>query len=139
MGLVSTAAANQGTSAFDPWGRVLGTSGTQGALGYQGDLTDPITAQVDMGTRWYAPGLGRFSSRDVLLGDPASPMSLNQHVYATANPVTMWDPTGMRPSCSNCSARAEKRLVYTWSEGRSTGASFGTVWSQSGQAIPAPP
>jgi hypothetical protein len=30
VGLVSTSAGNTGTSAFDPWGKVLGTSGTQG-------------------------------------------------------------------------------------------------------------
>ncbi|MEX1263196.1 MAG: RHS repeat-associated core domain-containing protein, partial [Actinomycetota bacterium] len=64
VGLVTTAAANQGTTAYDAYGGVLGTTGTQGMLGYQGDITDPTTKQVDMGTRWYAPGQGRFTSRD---------------------------------------------------------------------------
>ena len=62
--LVTTAAANQGTSAYDPWGKVLGVSGTQSVLGYQGDITDAVTRQVDMGTRWYTPSQGRFSARD---------------------------------------------------------------------------
>jgi RHS repeat-associated protein len=95
VGLVSTAAANQGTASFDAYGGVLGASGTQGLLGYQGDVTDPITKQVDMGTRWYAPGQGRFTSRDVLFGKLSSPMTLNQFAYAGENPITMWDPTGM--------------------------------------------
>ncbi len=95
VGLASTVAANQGTSSFDPWGRSLISTGQTSFLGYQGDMTDPDTKQVDMGTRWYAAGLGRFSSRDVLLGELESPMTLNQHVYAGMNPITMWDPTGM--------------------------------------------
>jgi len=95
VGLVTTSAANQGTTAFDPWGKPLGLTGTQGWFGYQGDPTDVVTKQVDMGTRHYQPGLGRFSSRDVVFGDPSSPMTLNQHVYGGLNPVTMWDPTGM--------------------------------------------
>jgi RHS repeat-associated protein len=93
--LVSSAGANLGTTAFDPWGQVLGTSGTQPVFGFQSDLTDALTKAVDMGTRWYGAGTGRFTSRDVVFGDPSHPVSLNQWVYGAANPVTMWDPTGM--------------------------------------------
>jgi RHS repeat-associated protein len=96
VGLVSTAAADQGTRAYDAYGGVLGTTGTQGTLGYQGDITDQVTGQVDMGTRWYQPSTGRFTTRDVLFGEIASPMSLNQFAYGAMNPITMWDPTGMR-------------------------------------------
>jgi RHS repeat-associated protein len=95
VGLVSTVAANQGTTAYDAYGGVLGTTGTQGALGYQGDVTDQVTKQVDMGTRFYAPGMGRFTTRDVLFGELDSPMTLNQFAYGGMNPITMWDPTGM--------------------------------------------
>jgi RHS repeat-associated protein len=95
VGLASTTPANQGTASFDPYGRRLATTGTTSFLGYQGDVTDPETKQVDMGTRWYELGVGRFPSRDVLFGEPTSPMSLNQHVYGGLNPITMWDPTAM--------------------------------------------
>jgi RHS repeat-associated protein len=95
VGLASTSAGDQGTSSFDPWGKSLATTGQTSFLGYQGDMTDPDTKQVDMGTRWYAAGLGRFTARDVILGELSSPMTLNQHVYAGLNPATMWDPTGM--------------------------------------------
>jgi RHS repeat-associated protein len=95
VGLASTSAANQGTMSFDPWGSRLASSGQTSFLGYQGDMTDPDTKQVDMGTRWYVSGLGRFSSRDVVLGSPSSPTTMNQHVYGGMNPITMWDPTGM--------------------------------------------
>ena len=95
VGLVTTSAANQGTRSYDPYGRVLAVSGTQSVLGYQGDLTDPVTAQVDMGTRWYAPGSGRFTARDIVFGQMGDPMSLNQYAYGGMSPVTMIDPTGM--------------------------------------------
>jgi RHS repeat-associated protein len=95
VGLASTAAANQGTASFDPWGKGLATTGQSSFLGYQGDMTDPDTKQVDMGTRWYEAGLGRFTARDVIFGELTSPMTLNQHVYGGLNPITMWDPTGM--------------------------------------------
>ena len=95
VGLASTGAANQGTVSFDPWGSKIVTTGQSSFLGYQGDMTDPDTKQVDMGTRWYATGLGRFASRDSLFGSLSSPTTLNQHVYGGMNPVSMWDPTGM--------------------------------------------
>ncbi len=95
--IVGTAAAGAvtGSRSYDPWGKPLASSGSTSYLGYQGDPTDPSTGQVDMGTRSYEPTLGRFSSRDVLFGDPTSPMSLNQYVYATDSPITFTDPTGM--------------------------------------------
>ncbi|MDH4112773.1 MAG: hypothetical protein OEV60_08860 [Actinomycetota bacterium] len=64
VGLVTTAAANQGTTAYDAYGGVLGVTGTQGIVGYQGDITDATTKQVDMGTwapRLAVPGRGQGS------------------------------------------------------------------------------
>jgi hypothetical protein len=48
-----------------------------------------------MGARRYEASLGRFSSRDLLFGEPEMPVSLNQYAYANGSPVTMWDPTGL--------------------------------------------
>jgi RHS repeat-associated protein len=82
---------------YSPYGEVLGLqSSTPGTLGYQGDLTDEDTGAVDMLTRQYLPELGRFTTRDVLFGRPRDPMSLNQFIYTTANPLTYVDPTGMK-------------------------------------------
>jgi RHS repeat-associated protein len=95
MGLVDTGSANKGTVAFDPWGSPLGVSGTETSwFGFQSDPTDPDTRQVNMGARWYESGMGRFSSRDSLFGDPGTPAGLNQFAYGQANPVTYWDPWG---------------------------------------------
>ncbi len=84
-----------------PWG-VPGTKTgefatfpAQGHLGFQGQLTDALTGQVDMLTRYYEPTLGRFDTRDVLFGEATDPTSLNQYVYGADSPVTFTDPTGM--------------------------------------------
>jgi RHS repeat-associated protein len=111
-GDVIAAAATSGTNRvkgsilYSPWGQPgartgeMSTSPTQGYLGFQADLTDSSTGQVDMLTRSYEPTLGRFIKRDVLFGDPANPVSLNQFSYAQDAPVTYADPTGMHVAMS---------------------------------------
>ncbi len=97
VGLVNTLAQDRMSVAFDPWGELLGQSGSETTwFGFQSDPTDPATGQVDMGTRWYEGGLGRFTSRDVLFGDLNDPESLNQFAYAIGAPATFVDPTGMK-------------------------------------------
>jgi RHS repeat-associated protein len=78
VGSVTTAAANQTTRTFDPCGTPFATTGTRPVLGYQPDLTDPVTKLVDMGTRSYSPRTGRFMTRDIVAGVPTMPMSLNR-------------------------------------------------------------
>jgi RHS repeat-associated protein len=96
VGLVDTAAANQATAAYDPWGSPLGVTGGETTwFGFQSDPTDPDTRQTDMGVGWYEAGIGRFSSRDQVFGDAQAPASLNQFAYANGAPVTFWDPDGL--------------------------------------------
>ncbi len=96
VGLVNTLAQDRMSMAFDPWGSGLGTTGTESTwFGFQSDPTDPDTGQVDMGTRWYEGGLGRFITRDALFGNLNDPESLNQFAYATGAPATFVDPNGM--------------------------------------------
>jgi RHS repeat-associated protein len=136
VGLVSTTATNQGTTAFDPWGRVLGTTGVQATFGFQSDLTDALTKAVDMGTRWYVPSQGAFSSRDVLFGDPMSPPSLNLWGYGGANPITMHDPTGMLPIAGNESTQED---ANRYSEGSSSSSSWGSAASEPDPVVPQVP
>jgi RHS repeat-associated protein len=101
VGFSDTAGALQGTGLYDPWGELLSGTGdmatvpTNGAFRFQSDLTDSATGQVDMLARLYEPTLGRFSSQDALLGEPADPLSLNQYMYGLSSPVTYDDPTGL--------------------------------------------
>ena len=87
--------ASSGTKLYDPWGESRASTGATTELGFQSDYTDPDSGQVDMGTRYYEPTMGRFSTQDVLFGEATNPNTLNQYVYGGDSPVTMWDPTGM--------------------------------------------
>jgi RHS repeat-associated protein len=87
-----------GTRTYTAWGETrTDTAGFSRPveLGFQSDPTASATGLVDVGIRHLLPGVGRFSTRDVLFGDVSSPVSLNQYLYGGANPVTMADPTGM--------------------------------------------
>jgi RHS repeat-associated protein len=92
------AAVNAGGNAtasqswYSAWGERTGTSSD---IGFQGQLTDDSTLEVDMSTRMYSASRGRFTSRDSLSGSVEDPMSLNQFAYVTGNPITYADPTGM--------------------------------------------
>jgi hypothetical protein len=66
-------------------------------------------------TRNYVPGLGRFTARDAVFGNPNDPLTLNQFAYARANPIGLWDPSGMAaaptPSCDH-DVRLFGNVVY---------------------------
>ncbi|MGW1606209.1 polymorphic toxin-type HINT domain-containing protein, partial [Streptomyces eurythermus] len=109
------AAALDESTAFDPFGRVLGTTGTTGStdtagtagnVGYQGDWTDPDTDQVDMQSRWYDPGTGTFDSRDSYLYDSGASILANRYTYGAGAPLDYTDPDGHWPSCGWCSKAA---------------------------------
>ncbi|HEX9899174.1 MAG TPA: RHS repeat-associated core domain-containing protein [Candidatus Methylomirabilis sp.] len=95
VGMVSGTGAIKGTQAYSAWGEPRAATGEASALGYQSDPTDPTTGLVDMTTRNYLPSIGRFTTRDVLFGDAADPLTLNQFAYTSGSPVTFSDPTGM--------------------------------------------
>jgi RHS repeat-associated protein len=82
------------TRVYDPMGTTLATTGTFTTIGFQGDYTDPTTADVWMGARWYRPGTGNFVSRDTIFGALDTPISLNRYTYAQGDPLGMWDPDG---------------------------------------------
>jgi RHS repeat-associated protein len=110
VGLAATTGTNpmKGSILYSPWGvpgvktGELATFPAQGHLGFQGQLTDALTGQVDMLARYYEPTLGRFDTRDVVFGDPLSPTSLNQYVYGVGNPISNNDLTGMCPNPAVC-------------------------------------
>ena len=100
VGLADPSGTAEGARSFSPWGEVR-ESGMDSVLGFQGDLTDPSSGLVDMGTRLYAPGLGRFTARDILFGEPAQPLTLNQYAYTSGSPIRYTDPTGMGQTDNN--------------------------------------
>jgi RHS repeat-associated protein len=50
--------------------------------------------------RWYDSKLGRFTSADTIVPDPANPQDLNRYSYVRNNPLRYVDPSGHEP-CAN--------------------------------------
>ncbi|MER7130103.1 LamG-like jellyroll fold domain-containing protein [Streptosporangium saharense] len=87
------------SAAYSPFGEVAARTGTQRALGYQGEYTDPATGKVNMHARWYMPGTGGFASRDDWTLSPYPSINLNRYTYGNANPLANTDPSGHCPIC----------------------------------------
>jgi RHS repeat-associated protein len=88
-----TTGALTGSRSYSPFGQPTATAGTQPALGYQGQYTDPGSGNVNMGARWYQPSTGGFASRDTIGLDPRDTTNANRYGYA-GDPLTGTDPTG---------------------------------------------
>src|SRR5438093_10524792 len=70
------------TYQTDEFGVPSLTQGTSAqAFRFAGEQRDPETSFVDLRARYYVPSLGRFLSRDALLGRFVSPLTLNRYTY----------------------------------------------------------
>ncbi|MEW2518773.1 RHS repeat-associated core domain-containing protein [Actinacidiphila alni] len=84
----------------DPFGNPRGTQPADGQWpgnqGFVGGTTDKTTGLTHLGARDYDPIAGRFISADpeLVLTDF---QQMNGYGYANNNPVTLSDPTGLRP------------------------------------------
>jgi RHS repeat-associated protein len=84
-----------GSGTYDPWGKVVSSTGLAGNLGYQSGWTDPQTSDVNMSSRWYDPEVGGFTSRDTIGVSPAgASVRGNRFAYVNDNPLGDVDPTG---------------------------------------------
>jgi len=82
------------TQAYQPYGESLTTDGSGTShYGFTGEWTD-ATGLVHLRARYYAPGMGRFMTKDPWGGDAMQPMSFNPWLYVFSNPVNYTDPTG---------------------------------------------
>ncbi|MET8261855.1 LamG-like jellyroll fold domain-containing protein [Micromonospora sp. NPDC005205] len=85
------------STAYDPFGKKVTSTGSTGRLGFQGDWTDPATGQVDMGARWYQPGTGTFTSRDSVNYTTGDSILANRYTYGAGAPLDFDDPDGHWP------------------------------------------
>ncbi len=83
-----------GSRSYSPFGQRQAEAGTQPALGFQHQYTDPDSGNVNMGARWYQPGTGTFASRDTAGLDPRDLGNSNRYAYASADPLGHIDPSG---------------------------------------------
>jgi RHS repeat-associated protein len=88
------------STTYGPWGQPAASTGTAVQIGYQGQWTDPQSGQVNMGSRFYQPGTGSFTSVDTYTGAQGGKAAVSDDLYAYGddNPVTVTDPTGHAPS-----------------------------------------
>jgi large repetitive protein len=91
----ATGSTLTGSTAYDPFGKVLASTGMAGSLGYQSEWADPATGRVNMLARWYNPDTGQFDTRDTADNNPIpDTVNANRFAYADDNPMTNTDPTG---------------------------------------------
>jgi RHS repeat-associated protein len=86
------------TQSYDPYGTVIPSSLSGAGVtsyGFTGEYQG--NDLVYLRSRMYAPGMGRFMSRDTWGGDESQPMSYNAWLYVYANPVVYTDATGYIP------------------------------------------
>lgn len=124
--------------AYDPFGQRTAAVGTQPALGFQHQYTDPDTGSVAMGARWYSPSTGAFQSRDAARLDPRDLLNANRYTYVAGDPLNYADPTG-RTACllaaplgpqavAACkAAEVVTKTAYNVSQGGSVSSSLGNA------------
>lgn len=125
------AAAPAQSTAYDPFGRRLGngeSGGISGNAGYQGDYTDPDTAQINMGARWYDAGTGTFDSRDSYTYASGASILANRYTYGAGAPLDYSDPDGHWPSCGWCKKALAKGKKLLDKGGEALESAGRAVW-----------
>jgi len=62
--------------------------------GYNAEEYNPTTQLTYLRARYVDPETGRFNTKDSMLGNVATPITLNTYLYAKSNPVMYIDPSG---------------------------------------------
>jgi RHS repeat-associated protein len=76
---------------YKPFGEQINVS--EEKYTYNGKERDE-TGLYYYGARYYDPAIGRFITRDPVMGKKESPQTLNRYVYCINNPLTYVDPAG---------------------------------------------
>ena len=90
-GIISTTGALTAATSYDAWGNPQAAGGLTAytPFGYAGGYTDPA-GLLYLINRYYNPATGQFLSID-----PAVSATQEPYSYASGNPVTNTDPTGL--------------------------------------------
>jgi RHS repeat-associated protein len=93
--------------------------GAYSGSAYSGDYNELVYLR----SRYYAPGMARFVTRDTWDGDYNRPLSLNRWMYVEGNPVNLIDPSGFNPNCTHpwMSFCAYQRVDEILKQNRSNG------------------
>jgi RHS repeat-associated protein len=102
-GATDAAGALVAAASYDGFGRRLSTTGEALPYGFTGALQDPATGLVDLRSRWYHPGLGRFLTPDAFGAVGRDPRTLHRYLYAAGDPQNHLDPYGTNFSLAGIS------------------------------------
>jgi RHS repeat-associated protein len=94
--VTDTAGAVTARYSFDAFGNALGftASGAVTSFLYTGQQFDAGLGEYNLRARYYDPGTGTFTSFDSADNGDADPRDLHKYLYAGANPVNAYDPSG---------------------------------------------
>ena len=80
---------------FDSFGiKIAGAGTTPSQILYSGEYLDLGTGNYALRNRIYTQNTGTFLTRDTYAGQNGDPITLHQYLYAGADPVNMFDPSG---------------------------------------------
>ncbi len=82
---------------YTAFGEQMGRQKISG-FGYNAEAYAAATGMLNLRARQYEPAMNRFSQKDIVRGQAASPLSLNRYVYCVNSPVMHTDPSGMKSS-----------------------------------------
>jgi RHS repeat-associated protein len=93
--LVDSAGQIETRYAYDPFGVPLEGNGVPNPWQFTGEAWDAEVELLYLRARYYQPETGRFVTRDPWTPDAWRPVTLNPFAYASNNPGTYIDPTGL--------------------------------------------
>lgn len=108
---------------YEPFGQIIGAvyvPGQESKYLFTGQEFDPESELYYYNARYYNPALGRFISRDPVLGESGNYLSYNNYIYALNNPLRYVDPDGQE---------AKKIIDFINSDGFQLPLGFGAQFS----------
>ena len=118
---------------YDPYGNPLGAApgSWPGTKGFVGGTADSVTGLTNLGAREYSPGTGSFVTTDPVL-NPYDPRDLNPYAYASDNPATSSDPSGLCDSAGCRKTHAAPAMAGAAATGNHSGPAPGDGTTSSG-------
>jgi len=93
--LTSTTGGVTDSYTYDAFGVLVASTGaTPNVYLYVGEQLDPNVGFYYLRARYYSQATGRFITTDPEEGNIFDPVSLHRYLYANADPIDNWDPSG---------------------------------------------
>jgi RHS repeat-associated protein len=81
---------------YESYGQLISSTGsTANPFRFASGYLDSQVGWLKFGTRYYEPGIARWTQKDPLPGGLGDPSSMNLYSYTACDPVNATDPTGL--------------------------------------------